>query len=567
MNFDQIIKESIRMQAATQHIPRMVAEEMEKSWKQLPNADASRSPKSWQNDPLALQYSLGYKDRRFALTYQTLKRISGQLSIISAIINTRSAQVAAFSQPYRWTKSLGFVIKHKDPDHATTPAEVEFIKELEQFIINCGRAEPNPHSLYPRDDFDAFLRKIVRDSLIYDQCTFEVVPDNIGLPYEFVAVDASTIRIASDDRYVGVNSSNHSRSGFVPSAPSRFASLYPNAQYGSTPKTNEGNPVAYVQVINGQIENVYDQKEIAFGIRNPRTDIYVQGYGFGELEQLITIVTSHLYAEEYNRKFFSQGSAPKGLMNLKGDNYTPETLEGFRRSWNAMASGVENAWKTPIFQSEGLEWIDLARSNQEMEFGQWIEYLIKVSCGVFLIDPAEINFDVHGGQQNQPLFESSNEWKLKASRDRGLKPLLKFLAKLLNRNIIDRIDDHFTLEFVGLDELSEQEKHEMLVEQISSYMTLNEARKSLDLPPVEHGDIPMNPVYLQAMQGAQDQVQQQQAQQQEQAAQAQQQEADQTAATAEADQAALPAGPQGMATTPQYTDHLQFAGQGEETPQ
>jgi len=171
---------------------------------------------------------------------------------------------------------------------------------------------------------------------------------------------------------------------------------------------------------------------------------------------------------------------------------------------------ISNSWKTPILQSEGLEWIDLNKSNSEMEFGRWMEYLIKISCGVFLIDPAELNFDLHGGVQQTPLFESSQEWKLKASRDRGLKPLLKFISKLINKNIIDRIDDHFTFEFVGLDEMSEQEKHEMLIEQISSYMTLNEARRSLDLPDLPGGDVPMNPVYIQAMQAQQQKEQQEQ---------------------------------------------------------
>lgn len=486
------------MQMATQKIPNLVAAELKKGWNQLPNTDPKRSPKSWFFDPLSLQYSLGYKDRRFNLTYETLKRIAAQLSIVSAIINTRAAQVAAFSEPYRKTRSLGFLIKHKDPDHATTPAEVAFIKELETFVYNCGRAERNPYSRIARDDFESFLRKIVRDTLIYDQCTFEIVPDRLGLPFEFVAVDASTVRIASDDRYVGINSSFHEREGFVPSVPTRFAGLYEGRQYGT--RTADGDPIDYVQIVNGQIENVYSGRELAFGVRNPRTDIYIQGYGYGELEQLITIVTAHLYAEEYNRKFFTQGSAPKGIMNFKGDNWTPEQLEGFKRQWFAQVAGTENAWKTPILQSEGLEWVDLNKSNQEMEFGNWMEYLIKITCGVFLIDPAELNFDLHGGVQQTPLFESSQEWKLKASRDRGLKPLLKFLAKMINKYIIDPIDDHFTLEFVGLDELSEQEKHEMLIEKLSSYMTLNEIRKSLDLSELPGGDIPMNPTYIQALQ-------------------------------------------------------------------
>lgn len=496
-NYDDIVREIARAQIATQHIPAIVADEIKKGWKQLPNTDPKRSPKSWFFDPLSLQYSLGYKDRRYSLSYDILKRVSSTLSVISAIINTRSAQVSAFAQPYRWTKSLGFVIKHKDPDHPTTPAEIAFIKELESFILNCGRSEKNPWSRVPRDDFDSFLRKIVRDTLTFDAVAIEMIPDRMGIPFEFYAIDASTIRIASDDRYVGINSSWHTRTGFVPSVPTRFASMYEGRQYGT--RNAEGDRVEYVQIINGQVENIFSSKELMYGVRNPRSDIYIQGYGYSELEQLITIVSAMLDAETYNRMFFVQGAAPVGILNMKGDNWDSEGLEAFKRMWQSQVAGVANSFRTPIIQSEGIEWFDLKKSNSEMEYGKWLEYLIKVSCGVYLIDPAEINFELQGGVTQTPLFESSQEWKLKASRDRGLKPLLKFIAKLINKHIIDQIDDHFTLEFVGLDEMSEQEKHEMLIEQISSYMTLNEARRTLDLPDLPYGDIPMNPTYITAM--------------------------------------------------------------------
>lgn len=508
-DFESIVRETARMQMHTQDIPRLVQEEMKKGWRQAPNFDPKRSPKSWFFDPLSLQYALGYKDRRFSLTFDVLKRVVGQLSILNAIINLRSSQVAAFSEPYRKTRSLGYVIKHKDPDHATTPAEVAFIKELEQFIGNCGRSERNPYSRIPRDDFDTFLRKIVRDSLTYDQVSVEVVPDRGDIPFEFVAVDSSTIRIAADDRFAGINSSFQQRSGFIPSVPSRFSGLYEGREYGTL--NAEGSPISYVQVVYGQIENVYSERELAFGVRNPRTDIYIQQYGYSEVEQLITIVTSMLYAEMYNQKMFTQNSIPKGILNFKGDNFTPEQLEQFKRAWTAQVKGTENAFNVPVLQSEGLEWVDLQRSNEEMGYNKWLEYLLKVSCGVFLVDPSELNFAMQGGVSQTPLFESSQEWKLKASRDRGLKPILKFIAKLLNKYIIDRIDPHFTLEFVGLDEMSEQEKQEHLIEGLASFRTLNEVRRELDLPEVQFGDIVLNPTYLQAM------TIQQQAQQQEQA--------------------------------------------------
>jgi len=498
--------------------------------------EAARGMRSMMFDPLAIQYAMGFKDRKYSLTYDVLKRIPHQVSVISAILQTRCNQVASFSVPYRSSKAVGFVIKHKDPTHLTTKSEQEFIKDLETFIYNCGNPKPNPYNRNKRDDFESFLKKIVRDSLQYDQACVEVIPDRKGIPYEFMAVDAATIRIAASDTPFGPNSTWHTRPmnysnrmlGELENSPLRHPyrsmQLYEQAQSMS-------KETAFVQVINGQIESLYKREDMIFGVRNPRTDIYIQGYGYGELEQLITTVTAHLYAEEYNRRFFSQGSAPKGILNFKGDSMTPDMLEGFRRQWRANLEGVENSWRTPILQSEqGLEWIDLNPTNKDMEYNSWIEYLIKITCAVFLIDPAEINFDLKGGVSQTPLFESSQEWKLKASRDRGLKPLLRFLAKMINENIISKIDDHFVFDFAGLEELTEQEKHTLRTEQVSSYLTLNEVRRSDDLPDLEHGDVPMNPTYIQVMQ--------QKVQAEQQAQQMEMQEAQQEQAQAAQEQAA-----------------------------
>jgi len=510
---------------ATANVPVLVREDILKG-KYRPSKP-TEGIRALMEDPLSIQYSLGYKDRKYSLTYDVLKQTVQNLAILSAIVQTRTHQVASFAVPFRSSKSLGYVIKHKDSTRETTKSERQMIQDMEKFIYNCGAAEPNPHNKgFVRDDFETFLKKIVRDSLVYDQCCFEIVPDRSGQPYEFMAVDASTIRLAAQNQVFGPNNTWFDRPP-VANNKARHTNLsnpYTTLRmYGKDARKK----AAFVQLINGQIENVFARDELAFGVRNPRSDIYIQGYGYGEIEQLITIITAHLYAEEYNRRFFMQGSAPKGLLNLKGDAMTPDQLEGFRRQWRANLEGVENAWRTPILQAEqGIDWINLNPTNREMEYGQWMEYLIKITCGVFLIDPAELNFDLAGGVQQTPLFESSSEWKLKASRDRGLRPLLRFIAKMINDNIIAKIDDHFVFDFVGLDELTEQEKHELRKEQVASYMTLNEIRDAEDLPRVLGGDMILNPTYTQALQVMQQMQQAEQAQQgQEQPGQAPQQAA------------------------------------------
>ena len=56
--------------------------------------------------------------------------------------------------------------------------------------------------------------------------------------------------------------------------------------------------------------------ELTFGIRNKSSDIFTNGYGVSELEDMVQIVTWLLFGMQYNSNFFSQGSNTKGLKKL-----------------------------------------------------------------------------------------------------------------------------------------------------------------------------------------------------------------------------------------------------------
>jgi HK97 family phage portal protein len=473
---------------------------LEKAWKEVSPSAAKRQPIAMELDPMSLSYSMGYKDRRTNMTYEILRQVSLQLSILGAIINTRVNQVAAFSAPFRQTRTLGFEIKHKDRDHKLSKSEKRFVHDLERFVSLCGKDQPNPYHFGIRDNFDQFTRKVIRDRLVYDSMTWEIVPDRRGDPFEFVAVDASTIRLAMSPN---IKKKKLSEREFVNLRP--FIGRYDTVDtfdYPRTPVTGnvEEKAAGYVQVWNGTIKRAFTLDELAFSIANPRTDIRNNGYGFSEIEQLIMTITSQLWAEEYNRNFFKQGASPKGILNIRGDNIAPEQLEAFRRAWTANVSGVENSWRTPVLQSEEIQYVNMQSTNMEMEYSRWMEYLIKVICSVYLIAPEEIGFSFTAGGMQQPVVETNNEWRLKASKDRGLRPLLKFYSESLNRSVIDKIDNNFFLDFVGLDELTERERIELRQQQVQFFRTVNEIRKDEDLEELDDGDILLNPAYLQYVQ-------------------------------------------------------------------
>jgi hypothetical protein len=258
-------------------------------------------------------------------------------------------------------------------------------------------------------------------------------------------------------------------------------------------------PAKYVQLINGTVRATYAEDELFFGVRNPRTDLAVAGYGMSELEVLVGVVTSYLYAEEYNRRIFSQGSIPKGILNLKGD-ITDQQLQAFKREWTTLIAGVQNAWKTPVLNAEDIEYINLQTANKDMEYMQWMQFLVRIACAVYLIDPAEINFDMPRGlDSTNPLIESSNEAKLRASKDRGLAPLLRFIQRGINEMYVYRIDPDFEFRFVGLDARTMEQQQALAISGVNAYRTLNEVRAMEDLPPLPMGDTPLNPTYVQMM--------------------------------------------------------------------
>lgn len=428
--------------------------------------------KSYIEPPILLMESLNYKDKPSSLTYNTLYQMATKNSVVGAVINTRVNQVSSFTKPARFNKDkLGYEIRLKNPTAVPSDEQTKMMTAIETFIENCGYKKDNT-----RDDFDQFIRKVVRDSLTYDQLTFEVIPDRRGLPAEFLAVDAATIRAASED--------------------------FKYDPYMSETAPKSSDEVKYVQVIDGTVVSWFTANELAFGIRNPRTSIYMQPYGFSELEQLITQITSHLYAEEYNSKFFSQGGTTKGIINLKQDPngvMSNQQLESFKRQWRSQVTGMTGAWKTPVVQiPNGIEYINVSQSNREMEFEKWMNYLINIVCAVYQIDPAEVNFPNNGGVAGTGggIFESSNESKLKNSKDKGLRPLLRFIESLINKYIVSRFSEEFVFNFTGIDEKSEDEEADFDAKTVKVYRTVNEIRADHGKEPLPNGDIILDPSYL-----------------------------------------------------------------------
>jgi len=378
-------------------------------------------------------------------------------------------------------------------DKATRPRR----KALEEFLLNCGKPKDRPFESR-RWNFNSLNRAIVRDSLQFDQFGVEVVPDQKGEPHHFVPVDGATIRYSSPEL------------GKYKSFPtqSNYDILYPEAELQALeekdaleldPKLLEAEKYKFVQVVRGKIERAFTEEELKVGMRNPTTDIYNNGYSISELELVVALVTSHLNTEYYNAAYFSQGFSAKGILHIKAP-MNRRKLETIRQQWFHMLKGSRNSFQTPIFAGmDEVNWIPLTQNHSDIEFQGWLQYLIKMICGIYQIDPQEIGIGMkEEGGKGSGLSGDNTQEKIDLSKDKGLYPLLNFIENFYNVNIIDKLDDDFKMEFVGLKDESPKEALDRQKKESEFKKTLNEIREEDDLPPLPGMDtFVLSPVYQQ----------------------------------------------------------------------
>lgn len=108
------------------------------------------------------------------------------------------------------------------------------------------------------------------------------------------------------------------------------------------------------------------------------------------------------------------------------------------------------------------------------------------NCSVFAMDPIEVNFK-YGSSNARSMFDTGNKSKTTESKDRGLRPLLRFISRELDRYIVHPIDEDFTLEFVGLDSSTPKELADLNTQRVRSMFTIDEIRIENDLPPLPEG--------------------------------------------------------------------------------
>lgn len=457
------------------------------------NTETKSNPKAYFFAPdYAFHSGKEYKDLNSSVPDNILRKIS-YVHVIDSIINTKINQVLDYLKFTTDEQSEGYTVRKKlsrfsdrTREKEMTDQEKETVEGIIDFLEDGGiNAKWDIH-----DDLRGFVGKILRDTFTFNRVAFELERNMKNDLIRYIAIDAQTVRLLETiDPF--------------------FAATNHNGKMVEKKYQDQTYLPRYCQIWNGQIvENPVTKEqvlwypwELAFEMRNPSTDIWRNGYPVSEIEVLSSIITWLLNGLQYNGNFFSQGSNPKGLLNVKnGDGGGQQILNQLRQMWSSSIAGVNNAHRMPVVEGLELEWINMQQTNKDMEFQLWNEFLIVMTCSVFTIDPTELGFQFK--TQSQVFGQDGQQARLQHSKEKGLKPLLVFLQKIINKYIISELSDKYEFVFTGVDIEDDTKVIDNGIKLVNSGGISFEDwfEKNSNRPYDEKKDTILNPIFMQAKQ-------------------------------------------------------------------
>jgi hypothetical protein len=292
-----------------------------------------------------------YKEINTSVPDNILRKIS-YIHIIDSIINTKINQIMEYMKFSTDDQREGYTIQKKlsrfadrKREKSMSESEKKMVEGIVDFLEDGGiNAKWDMH-----DNLRGFVGKILRDTFTFNRVAFELERNMKNELIRYVAIDAQTIRFLEtiDPFFVAANTftkmveKEYDGKAYLP----RYCQIWNGAIVE--------NPITKDQVI-------WYPWQLAFEMRNPSTDIWRNGYPASEIEVLSNIITGLLNGIQYNANFFSQGSNPKGLLNVKnGDGGGQQILNQLRQMWSSSIAGVDNAHRMPVVEGLELEFIDM----------------------------------------------------------------------------------------------------------------------------------------------------------------------------------------------------------------
>lgn len=412
-----------------------------------------------ENPRQAGDFSGLFKRKDKLLPDAFIKEIRVNASLVADILRVRGNQISLFGslRKNKHDEGIEVEVKKEFIEHITSdqmPKINERINEFKKRLMTCGDTTGMKNT--EKMSLSTFLYLQTQNGLSFGRYATEFVygPDN-KMSY-FRPTDAETVyrtvKKGEQEGYLRDQARIDIKNLLGDNVD---ISRYDNDEY------------AYVQAIDGVKQQAYTDKEMDVYNLYPSTDIEHKGYPVTPLDTVVASVTTHINIVTYNRLYFQNGRAAKGFLVVQSDESSQSMLDDMKRHYNDSVNGVQNSFRTPVMgvgQNDKVNWVPTMTNSGDGEFQFLYDQVSRSIISAFAISPDELSGYgyLSRGTSQQSMSEGSNEYKLTASRDAGLRPLIMRIQAWFNDVLFPIMDPELaqlcTISLSGLDAKTQEQE-------------------------------------------------------------------------------------------------------------
>lgn len=441
----------------------------------------------------------GFKHKNYLIPDIIIKKIRVQNSLIATIQRLRSNTLSMFGRLKHNRFDVGIQTKIKPEfEGHVTPEQMVKIKEridkFEKILIQCGKTEGVPED--EKLSLSTFTYLQIGDGITLGRFATEIIyEEHNGRKRfnRFRPTDAATI-------YKAIKNGNSAQA--IRDAGLREIENSEKVKFDKSEFKN--SEYAYIQAVDGFPKQAFTADEMVVWNLYPTNDIDYDGYPITPIDTTISAITTHLSIDAYNRLYFQNGRAAKGMLIINSEEIDQSTINIIKQEFMASINNVGNAFRVPVLgvgREDSVQWTPMVTSAGDGEFQFLYDNVARAILAAFGVSPDEIPGFGHlsRGTNQKSLSESSNEFKLTSARDGGLRPLIIQFQTFLNDKLFQIIDPelaqicHITLS--GLDADSREEETIRLQQEAPLHMTYDQILGDVDKHPVGvrmAGDVPFS---------------------------------------------------------------------------
>ena len=240
----------------------------------------------------------------------------------------------------------------------------------------------------------------------------------------------------------------------------------------------------YVYSIDGTHKIPFSPEEIIHHkYFNPNGNFPFPHKGMGVVEATQWAIDTDNETRMFNIKFFQNSARPDGLLlSAEDGDFSPEQHKRLREEWNEEHQGSANAHKIAVI-SGGLKWQEISRSQSDMQFLEQRGFNRDEIMAMFRVPKTILGM-------TQDVNRASADASIYVFSLKVIKPLMQKIVDTLNEFYLPMFNEEgLYFKFTSPVQEDKEQIRNDFTAGVNKWLTRNEVREALGLPPTQNGDI------------------------------------------------------------------------------